>query len=64
MATIENLKHFKTLEDMAEVGERMHPKVFGIRLPESAAEKLLRYKPQQRTMIMRKAVLNVIAELS
>jgi hypothetical protein len=52
---------FKRLSD---VKEKLHSKVFGVRLPESAAEKLLKLPTKERTLIMRQALLDVIAELN
>ena len=60
-ASLRSGTRFKALED---VKEKLHSKVFGVRLPESAAKKLLKLSTKERTLIMRQALLEAIAELN
>jgi hypothetical protein len=43
-----------------DITEPFHPKVFGIKLPLSAAEKMLAMPTKQRTALMRRAVMEAL----
>ncbi|MGK7896568.1 MAG: hypothetical protein AB4372_23845 [Xenococcus sp. (in: cyanobacteria)] len=53
---------YQSFEDIK--GKKLHPKTFGIKLPVEAAEKLLELDTKQRTLLMRSAILDAIAELN
>ena len=61
MPTLENLKHFESLGD---VKEKLYDKVFGVRLPKSAAKKLLKLSTKERTLLMRRAILRELENSS
>ena len=58
-----NIKtRIKPLDDMK--GQELYDKVFGVRLPKGAAEKMLKLDTKQRTLLMRRAILNELEKIS
>lgn len=58
---INKAAQFKSFED---IKEKTHPKVFGVKLPKTAAEKLLKLDTKERTLLIRRAVLKELENIS
>ena len=55
---INKIAPFKPLEDMK--GRKLSSRAFSVRLPQEAAEKLLALDTKDRTIFMRKAILEAL----
>ena len=59
-----SLKNLTPYESVGDIEERVHSKVFSIRLPVTYAEKMLKLSTKQRTKLMRGAVMDALEKLS
>ena len=61
MKPTDTLKHYKSFDD---IKEKTHPKAFSIKLPMTAAKKMLKLDTKERTLLMRRAILRELEEIS
>jgi hypothetical protein len=60
MGKIENLKNYKSFED---IQEKTYPKTFSVKLPVSVAKKMLELDTKERTLLMRRAIINELEKM-
>lgn len=60
MGKIENLKNYKSFED---IKEKTYPKTFSVKLPVSVAKKMLELDTKERTLLMRRAIINELEKM-
>jgi len=60
MGKIENLKNYKSFED---IKEKTYPKTFSVKLPVSVAKKMLELDTKERTLLMRRGIINELEKM-
>jgi hypothetical protein len=58
---VNKIAQFKSFND---IEEKTYPRPFSVRLPVSAAKKILELDTKERTLLMRRAILRELEEIS